>query len=86
MGQKVIDLIYSLIPGEWITAFAIAVVGFTAIWFGGRKSAKADIKAKQAEARLKAAKEAEDVRNEVEALDRDALKSRARQWVRGPQR
>ena len=81
-----IVLIQSLIPLEWLAGAAVAIIGFAAIWFGGRKSAKSDIKAQQAEARLKAAREAEDVRNEVEALDRDALKSRARQWVRGPKR
>lgn len=67
-------------------AAVVAITGFFAIWFGGRRSAKADIRAKQAEARLKAAKEAEDVRNEVEALDTESLKSRARHWVRGPKR
>ena len=81
-----IALVQSLIPVEWIMATLAAVAGFLAIWFGGRRSAKADIKAKQATARLKAAKEAEDVRNEVEALDRDALKRRAAGWVRGPDR
>ena len=86
MGQEVSSLIQSMIPTEWLTGAVAALIGFAAIWFGGRRSAKADIKAKQAEARLKAVKEAEDVRNEVEALDRDALKSRARHWVRGPKR
>lgn len=75
-----------MIPFEWISAAIVAVLGFAAIWFGGRKSAQNSIKRKQAETRLEAVKEAEDVRNEVEALDRDALKSRARQWVRGPKR
>lgn len=81
-----IALIKSVIPMEWLTAAFVAVIGFTAIWFGGRKSANSDIKLKQAEARIEASREAENVRNEVEALDRDALKSRARHWVRGPKR
>lgn len=71
---------------DWLIAALVGVAGFAAIWFGGRKSAQNSIKLKQAETRLEAVKEAEDVRNEVEALDRDALKSRARQWVRGPKR
>ena len=81
-----IALIQSLIPLEWLAGAAIGALGFLAVWFGGKASAKSDARAKQAEARLKAAKEAEDVRNEVEALDRDALKRRASVWVRKPKR
>jgi hypothetical protein len=71
---------------EWLPAVVVAVIGFFGIWFGGRKSAQNSIKLKQAEARLEAVKEAEDVRNEVEALDRESLRIRARKWVRGPKR
>ena len=53
-----------------------------ASWFGGRNAAKADIKAKQTKADLKAAVRAEEIENEVEALDADALKQRSRKWVR----
>ena len=33
---------------------------------------------------LAAIRKAEEIENEVEALDRDTLKSRARKWVRAP--
>lgn len=81
-----IALIQSIIPLEWLFGALVAVSGVVAIWFGGKKAGKTDIKLKQAEERIKAIKEAEETRNEVEALDRDTLKSRARIWVRGPKR
>ena len=71
---------------DWVIAAFVAVAGFAAIWFGGRRAGISDIKAKQHEARLEAVKRARETENEVEALDRDSLKSRARQWVRGPKR
>lgn len=71
---------------DWIIAVLVGIAVFAASWFGGRKAGISSIKAKQNEARLEAAKEANEVRNEVEALDRDSLKSRARKWVRGPKR
>ena len=71
---------------DWLIAVLIGAAGFAAIWFGGRKSAQNSIKLKQAETRLEAVKEAEDVRNEVEALDRESLKRRSARWVRGPKR
>jgi hypothetical protein len=68
---------------EWVWAVLVGVAGFAAIWFGGRTSAQNDTKEKQAEARRETATKAQEIENEVEALDRDALKSRARRWVRG---
>lgn len=64
------------------------LIGFLSgfFMFLGRRSAKADMRAKALEARLKAVKEAEDVRNEVEAFDRDTLRNRATVWVRKPKR
>ena len=38
-----------MIPTEWLTGAVLAVIGVLAIWFGGRKSAKTAIKAKEAE-------------------------------------
>jgi len=69
---------------DWIIAVLVGIAGFAAIWFGGRKAGISSIKAKQNEARLEAVEDANEVRNEVEALDRDTLKRRARRWVRGP--
>jgi hypothetical protein len=65
---------------------SLFVAMLTAMWFGGRKSAQADIKAKQAEKRLKAVKEAGEVQNEVEALDIDTLKQRSTRWLRNSKR
>lgn len=71
---------------EWVIAALVGIGGFLAVWFSGRKSGKTAVTAKINEDRLEAVKEANEVRNEVEALDRDSLKSRARNWVRGAQR
>lgn len=54
-----------------------------ASWFGGRKSAQTDAKLKTTERDLSTALRAEELENEVEVLGPDALKSRARKWVRG---
>lgn len=70
----------------WAVVIGIVITAFIATWFGGKKSAIAAIKIKTLEARLKAVKEAEDVRNEVEALDRDTLRSRSTVWVRKSKR
>lgn len=86
MGQEVTALIQSLIPLEWLAGAAVAIIGFAAIWFGGRKSAKADIKVNELEDRLFESLRAKEIENEVEALDRAALKSRARVWVRSQDR
>jgi hypothetical protein len=64
----------------------VALAALAAIWFGGRKAGQTAVKTKALEARLKAVKEAEDVRNEVEAFDRDTLRGRATIWVRKSKR
>jgi hypothetical protein len=64
----------------------VALAALAAIWLGGRKAGQTAVKTKALEARLKAVKEAEDVQNEVEALDRDTLRGRATVWVRKPKR
>jgi hypothetical protein len=70
----------------FVSKLSLFVAMLTAMWFGGRKSAQADIKAKQAEKRLKAVKEAGEVQNEVEALDIDTLKQRSTRWLRNSKR
>lgn len=57
-------------------------MSLAASWFGGKKAAQADINV----VRLDSIREAKEIENEVEALDRESLKSRARNWVRGPKR
>lgn len=66
----------------WAVAIGFAVAALVASWLGGRKAARAD----DNEAKLDAVAAAKEVENEVEALDRDALMSRAQRWVRGPER
>jgi hypothetical protein len=66
----------------YLALFVLFVTTLLATWFGGRMTGAANIKAKQAEGRVKAIKEAEEIENEVEALDVDTLKRRAAKWVR----
>jgi hypothetical protein len=67
--------VYAALIGLFITTLA-------ATWFGGRMTGAANVKAKQAEGRLRAVKEATDIKNEVEALDQETLKARAKTWIR----
>ena len=60
----------------------LALAALVASWFGGRKAAKADVKVNELEDKLFESLRAKEIENEVEALDRAALKSRARVWVR----
>jgi hypothetical protein len=71
--------VYAALIGLFITTLA-------ATWFGGKMTGAANVKAKQAEGRLRAVKEAEGISNEVEALDVDTLKRRATRWVRNSKR
>lgn len=66
----------------WAVAIGFAIAALAASWFGGRKAAQADAK----QSKLDAITAAKEIENEVEALDRDALMSRAQRWVRGPER
>jgi len=66
----------------WAAGMAAAVAALLSIWFGGRMSGKADAKAKRTGERLKAMRAANDITNEVEALDRETLKNRAKTWMR----
>lgn len=78
-----------MIPIKWklyaliALAFVLGLVGLRAKFISdGEEKLRAKIDAD----RISAIREANDVRNEVEALDRDTLQSRARRWVRGPKR
>jgi hypothetical protein len=72
----------------WRTLLSLLLAPFAlaAMWFGGRKQGQTDVKAEKHEVRLEAAKKARETENEVEALDRAALKRRAAVWVRKPER
>lgn len=69
-----------------LRAVVLYAITLAACWFGGRKQGQTDAKAHQNVIRLEAAREAREVENEVEAVDRDALKRRAAIWVRKPER
>jgi hypothetical protein len=70
---------YAALVGLFVTTLL-------ATWFGGRMTGAANTKAKQAEGRVKAIKQAEEIENEIEALDVDALKRRSTKWVRNTKR
>lgn len=68
-----------------LVKIGVVVTAVLASWFGGRKSAATDIKHQQTKQKLDTAVRAKEVESEVEALDSDTLKRRARVWVRsGP--
>jgi hypothetical protein len=70
-------MIWRALTWPFIALFALA-----ASWFGGRNAANADTKLDTAEQRLFEALRAKEIENEVEALRPDALRERARKWVR----
>ena len=37
-----LDLILTIIPGEWLAAVGLAIAALAATWFGGRKAGKTD--------------------------------------------
>jgi hypothetical protein len=71
--------LYAALVGLFVTTLL-------ATWFGGKMTGAANTKAKQAEGRVKAIKQAEEIENEIEALDVDALKRRSTKWVRNTKR
>ena len=75
----------ALIPLRWkiyalvAAAFVFGVFGMRARWVDG---ALAKAEAKRNEARLKAVREANEVRRDVEVMDDTGLADRASRWVR----
>ena len=61
-------------------AFFLGVLGIRAKWISDGEDR---VRTKMANKKIKAIKEAQDVRNEVESFDRDTLRGRATVWVRG---
>lgn len=51
-------------------------------WLSLKRASAANEKVKVATGRIEAMKQAEEIENEVEALDVDALKRRSAKWVR----
>jgi hypothetical protein len=69
----------------WAALIGLVVTALGASWFGGRKSARTDTKIRRLEDDLATASRAKEIENEVEAMRPDALRERARRWVRPPQ-
>jgi hypothetical protein len=61
-------------------AFFLGVLGIRSKWISDGEDR---VRTKMADKKIKAIKEAQDVRNEVEAFDRHTLRGRATIWVRG---
>lgn len=74
-------MIWRVLLSLLLAPFALAVS-----WFGGRKLAQTDAKLEVAEHNLKVVRKAEEIEDEVEVLSPDALRTRARVWVRKPDR
>jgi hypothetical protein len=55
-------------------------------FYRGRREGEERAKAKASEDAAEAARQAKEVRNEVEALPHDELRNRASRWVRGSKR
>lgn len=66
----------------YLAALGALIAAFVVAYFKGRADADAEQKAKQATGRVEAMKQAEEIENEVEALDIDTLKRRSSKWVR----
>lgn len=69
--------------GVVAVAFVLGIMGIRAKWVSdGEAKLRAKIEARRQQAQT----EAREISNEVDALDRDALKRRASVWVRNPKR
>lgn len=70
-----IALIQGLIPWELLSGIVVAVIGFAAIWFGGRRSAKADAKIEELE-------EYANTRRKLDEVGRLSDADASRDWLR----
>lgn len=73
-GSWMVDLILTLIPGEWLAAVGAAIAALAALWFGGRRSANADAKAKLADVKAKQLERIADADLGLGASDADRIK------------
>lgn len=74
-------LVWKFVLGR--LAAVLAFIGLRAFWIGEGRKKQEQARAAQ---NVQAIRNAVEVENEVEALDRDTLKRRAAKWVRGPSR
>jgi len=63
------DLISAILPLEWAVVFGGFVAAVAAIWFGGRKSARADINAKAAKDYVDTRRRIDDAMDEIHGDD-----------------
>lgn len=70
----------------WLIIAVAFVAGMVGIRLQALADGEARARAKLDEARLRAVRKAQEIENEVEALDPDTLKRRANRWVRGADR
>jgi hypothetical protein len=61
-------------------AFSLGILGIRAKWVSDGEER---VRIKMADKKTRAVKEAQEVRNEVDAFDRNTLRGRANVWVRG---
>lgn len=74
-------LVWKFLMGR--LAAVLAFLGLKAYWINEGRKRQEQARTTQT---LRAVREAMEVENEVEALDRDTLKRRAAKWVRGSTR
>lgn len=72
-----IALVQSLIPWELLSGIVVAVIGFAAVWFGGRKAGKSAVKLDNLKSEVKAHEIRDQVENRVsdEPDPRERLRS-----------
>lgn len=70
----------------WGLAALTLVLGVLSVRAKWIADGEAKLRSKIADQRRQAIREANEVRDEVEALDHDTLKQRASKWVRNPDR
>ena len=66
----------------WASLVAVFAVTLAASWFGGRKSVQTGIKVQRLEDDLATVTRAKEIEDDIEVLGADALRERARKWVR----
>jgi hypothetical protein len=74
------DLITGFLPDVW--PYLLAIGGVVVAWLSGRSSGAAKAKKKQAEAQVKTMKQANEVRDAVDAKSDAAVRGDLSRWVR----
>lgn len=69
----------------WLALTAAALLGLLAIRQSGKAAGREDIRREMDEQAARAREKAREVDQELDALDADAIRRRAEQWMRKPQ-